>query len=355
MENELLTKKNYTIQLQSWIAGIILCAGLAFLGIVNDETNFYSNYLDSTTQQWLVLFFNGMIFWSVNLWIPYFIKPSHRTFIKRCQRFTFNFMTLCFVTLFFALIAREQLLEVSRFEYAFLQFIRNVFLLIIIISIQYSMTSYQKSETLKLQNTALETANLRAQLNVLKNQVNPNFLFDSLSSLRLMIREDHQDTEEFVLKLAKLYRQLLLNSELETTVLHQEIKFTEDYIFLLKTRYGNNLIFKKDVFPESLHHEVPAFIFYIFLANCVDNNVISNTHPLTVRIMQEEEDAIIFEYNRRPLLIGKEEKDINVDSLNDFYELYGIEDGIVCEETDGFLRICIQLLPQHLDLVQITT
>ena len=72
---------------------------------------------------------------------------------------------------------------------------------------------------------------------MLKSQVNPHFLFNSLNTLASLINEDPEQAEDFVQQMSKVYRYLLRNNEVELTNLESEIKFIRSYFHLLQTRY----------------------------------------------------------------------------------------------------------------------
>ena len=67
-----------------------------------------------------------------------------------------------------------------------------------------------------------------AELNFLKAQIHPHFLFNSLSTLRSMIRSGNKNAETFVVKLSEIYRQLLLKREKEFIPLKEELEFVND-------------------------------------------------------------------------------------------------------------------------------
>ena len=72
---------------------------------------------------------------------------------------------------------------------------------------------------------------------MLKSQVKPHFLFNSLNTLASLINEDPEQAEDFVQQMSKVYRYLLRNNEVELTNLESEIKFIRSYFHLLQTRY----------------------------------------------------------------------------------------------------------------------
>ena len=92
-----------------------------------------------------------------------------------------------------------------------------------------------------IQQEELKRAHLALQYQTLKDQVRPHFLFNSLSSLVTLINTDTEKATQFVHKLSDVYRYVLEQRENELVPLKEELKFLEDYIYLQKIRFGENL------------------------------------------------------------------------------------------------------------------
>ena len=87
-----------------------------------------------------------------------------------------------------------------------------------------------RSQEILLQNQMLHTENIRSQFEILKQQISPHFLFNSLSTLRSMIRLQNPHSEEYVIKLSEMYRQILIQRNIDTIPLKDELDFVNDYI-----------------------------------------------------------------------------------------------------------------------------
>ncbi len=91
----------------------------------------------------------------------------------------------------------------------------------------------------------LKKENLQSQLEGLKGQVNPHFLFNSLNSLSSLISDDPDKAEKFLDEMSKVYRYLLRTNEDSLTTVEAEMQFIQSYFHLLKTRYGDASIWKR--------------------------------------------------------------------------------------------------------------
>lgn len=135
-----------------------------------------------------------------------------------------------------------------------------------------------------IESEKLKKANLQAQLETLKNQVNPHFLFNSLNTLTSIIPEEPERAVEFVQKLSYVYRYILEIKNKELITLREEMDCIESYRFLLQMRFGDNVQFETDI-PETLmdKHIVPLSA-QILLENAIKHNVISTNKPLRIQM-----------------------------------------------------------------------
>ena len=111
-----------------------------------------------------------------------------------------------------------------------------------IMAIYESLYSLSEWNKLAVEAEALKRENLQSQLESLKEQVKPHFLFNSLSTLIGLIDEDKARAKKFVEELAFVYRYLLQSSEKELIPLSEELTFIKAYYYLLKTRFDDRLI-----------------------------------------------------------------------------------------------------------------
>lgn len=130
----------------------------------------------------------------------------------------------------------------------------------------------------------LKKAHLQSQLDSLKSQVNPHFLFNSLNTVLSLIATSPKNAEQFVLELSSVYRYLLQANENQLTTLQEEMQFTKSYFHLLKTRFGDAIRLKQEIDEDALHQQVPSLTLQLLIENAVKHNVVSNTKPLTITI-----------------------------------------------------------------------
>ena len=141
----------------------------------------------------------------------------------------------------------------------------------------------------KLQKTLLETERikrqqLQSQFSVLKSQISPHFLFNSLNALSTMVHKDAHQSEIFIRKLSDIFHYVLKNSHIDLIPLRQELEFIEAYCYLLKVRYQNNLEITLEIDPAKTHRMIPPLTLQMLVENAIKHNEISRDRPLRVNI-----------------------------------------------------------------------
>lgn len=210
-------------------------------------------------------------------------------------------------------------------------------------TIQLTLKSTRANERLRSENFELESENYRAQLEQLQKQVNPHFLFNSLSTLRTIIRSDGEQSEEFVLKLSDVYRQILQTRESNTVTLKEELDFLNAYIYLVQVRHNEALIISMEIAEESMQYSLPVFALQLLIENCIKHNVISEQHPLNIQIFQKDTLSITVSNNVQPKKTNVESLGVGLTNLKQRYELMRIPEGIEIEQNEQQFSVTLKL------------
>jgi hypothetical protein len=141
--------------------------------------------------------------------------------------------------------------------------------------------TYYEAEKLKKEN-------LQSQLDSLKSQISPHFLFNSLSTLSSLVGEDPRRAEWFIEELASVYRYLLQNNEQPLTTLENELKFIQAYFHLLQTRFGKGIALEIQIDEAYYSYLLPPLTLQLLVENAVKHNAITAQKPLIIRIYSDE-------------------------------------------------------------------
>lgn len=138
----------------------------------------------------------------------------------------------------------------------------------------------------------LQKENLQSQFDVLKQQVNPHFLFNSLNVLTSLIKLDPDLAEKFSEQLSKVYRYVLENKDNEMVDLNTEINFLDAYIFLLNIRFVDKLNVNLNIPDENRNDQIIPLAMQLLIENAIKHNVMSKLNPLVIDIFVDENNCL---------------------------------------------------------------
>lgn len=217
-----------------------------------------------------------------------------------------------------------------------------LFLDSVVIAIFYStrlsnhwMRSIKKNEELKREN-------LQAKYEVLKNKVNPHFLFNSLNSLSSVIERNPELGSDFVKKLSDIYRYVLEQSDKELVSLDVEMKFVEDYIFLSKIRFGNALSFHSTLLKNTDIQVVPLGL-QTLVENAIKHNIIADDMPLKIEVGIENDFIVLKNNIQKKNIIIPDRKPHGLENLRNRYTYHT---GLLIEisESDEFFTVSLPII-----------
>ncbi|QRR04082.1 histidine kinase [Dyadobacter sandarakinus] len=152
--------------------------------------------------------------------------------------------------------------------------------------------SLNKWRTININKEAMKKAGMQGQLQSLKSQVNPHFLFNSLNTLSALITDEPERAEQFVDEMAKVYRYLLQTNQNELTTVATEVRFVQSYFHLLRTRHDTGVELTIDIAEADLHRSIPPLTLQLLLENAVKHNAILEQTPLHVTIRSIGDDRL---------------------------------------------------------------
>lgn len=179
--------------------------------------------------------------------------------------------------------------------------------------------------------------NLSAQYELLKQQVNPHFLFNSLNTLKSMVDMGDEHSSDFILKLSDFYRFTLENRKENLIPLKEELAILDAYMYLLKARFENGIQLETNISQAHLNSYAPPFTLQLLVENAIKHNVVSLEQPLHIRLYSNGdylviENAIAAKKNSEPSTqMGLENinqrylhllgKTISADAGNNFFKV----------------------------------
>jgi CheY-like chemotaxis protein len=179
-----------------------------------------------------------------------------------------------------------------------------------------------EAATLRKRNAELEKAQIMAQFEILKNQINPHFLFNSMNSLHALIAQDAQAAQRFTKHFARLYRSVLSLREQMVIDLKEELAFVQDYLALQQIRFPLGLQVTQQIPEAALSMGIPPFALQTVLENVIKHNVISSAEPISVE-MNLEGNTLLVRNLLRPKNQVEDSTETGLKNLQERYRLIG--------------------------------
>lgn len=164
---------------------------------------------------------------------------------------------------------------------------------------QQALRMTKQQESLYTQNLLLQTEKLKSELETMKQQINPHFLFNSLNTLIDLIEDDQKKAVGFVRVFSNLYRVVLQSSRRDFVFLEDELTFLNDYWELLKIRFNGAVHLQVDI-PDEMHKVlIPPLSLQLLIENAVKHNQATNENPLRIEIF-ETKNTLVIQNNINP-------------------------------------------------------
>ncbi|WP_343686242.1 sensor histidine kinase [Chryseobacterium gleum] len=199
----------------------------------------------------------------------------------------------------------------------------------------YLLYQSYNSQQISLELEQIRTDNLHAQYELLKQQINPHFLFNSLNTLKSMIDIKDESSGDFVVRLADFYRFTLDNRKLDLIPLKKELAILDAYVFLLISRFEDGIEFKIDIQEELLNSYIPPFTLQLLCENCIKHNIVSLAHPLIIKLYSED-GYIIIENNFQPKNTPQESAGIGIENIRERYRHFAEKELIILQNDINF-------------------
>jgi sensor histidine kinase YesM len=183
--------------------------------------------------------------------------------------------------------------------------------------IKYKASSEEKSR-LALETAQLEKERSMMRYHHLKNQVNPHFLFNTLTSLDGLIQVNPALASDFIRHLSKVYRYVLEHKENEVVSVETEVNFIRHYVSLLQIRYKEALDIKLNVSEAGLEKGIVMVTLQMLIDNAIKHNSIQTGRPLQICI-GDEGDCLCIRNNKQ---LRKQIETSNGHGLKQLQELY---------------------------------
>lgn len=284
------------------------------------------------------LFFCGLLF-GVNLrrgkWLSSY-REKEKYFFYTIS----NFLVFCALFIIGTVLQRlffpDRQLPRLMFSGAFFRLGLSAILTAIIIKIILLM---RNSSSIAAENQQLKNTYLASELQLLKEQMNPHFLFNSLSSLSAVVRENPQQAQRYIRDMSAVFRYALVGSHTDLVTLADELAMLRSFAKLISMRLEDAFELKINIADAYLPIKIPHLSLQPLLENAVKHNAATPERPLLVAI-EAKGDQLIFSSSLWEIPTPEESNGMGLANLNERFRImlhHEIE--ISCSDTHFIVKL----------------
>ncbi len=199
----------------------------------------------------------------------------------------------------------------------------------------FSLVLAKKFFDNKIENERMQKNLKDNELRLLRSQIDPHFLFNNLNTIDALIDTDTEKAKRYLKKLSDIYRYLIQTKEEEIMELEAELEFTENYIYLIETRFESLYTFHIDKTNIPTLGFLPTGALQSLVENVVKHNKIVNRTPIKTTIKLEH-NSISIRNNRSNNEKSENSLGTGLKNLRERYALLQQEEIFVKDNTDTF-------------------
>lgn len=220
----------------------------------------------------------------------------------------------------------------SLIQYTFIYLMQN-----------FTLSQYEKNR-IELQLLKLKSSNAETTNQLLKQQIQPHFLFNALNTLKSLIHKDPDTAEEYLINLSDFLRASFTHDDSGMSDIASELEICSNYMEMQKIRFGNGLNYQVNVALDKIPSNalVPVFALQPLIENAIKHNIVTNADPLNIRI-EHIGDYIVVTNNLQRKKSIENSTGNGLSNLKERYRVVSGEEVIVEEKNDEF-SVSIKIL-----------
>ncbi len=194
---------------------------------------------------------------------------------------------------------------------SFFLYVVNVEILLLLWSLIYFSYHYFKSNRKnELEKLALKASLNEAELMILKNQINPHFLFNALNNIRSLIISDQEKARDMVTHISDLLRYSIQFNASERVTLTQELDIVKDYLALESVQFSNRLRYDFEIDKDTSDTKIPPMAVQLLVENAIKHGISQRKEGGNVLIKsQREKDHIVIQVVNDGQLIERSKRE----------------------------------------------
>ncbi len=293
----------------------------------------------------------------LNKCIPWDHRPGLRVVIQVLSLIVFIFIVYFVLHLFFIIISPIQHgegipldLKIDIWQSLIISINTGIFISTVhtgYFLISNWRTSMMDAAELRLRTEKLERIASQAELESLKMQLDPHFLFNNFSTLSELVIEDQSLAAKFLEHLALVYRYMLSNVRKNVVSLEEELNFLESYFYLIQERMGYKVILEVKVpLDVAQNFYIAPIALQLLVENAVKHNKASKELPLVIQIFIEDKTVVV-RNNIRPLGAILPSSKVGLRNIIDRYKLLS-DSRVKIHSNEQYFEVWLPLLEMNI-------
>lgn len=323
--------------------GIGLLISSIFLGVIIN--NPHHGFLRPT---FFILIATFIVF-EGNLRIDAFFNQYFKWFENPKKRILFQFL---FATTFTSI----SLILIIRIAHFFIDkngisphgtfhdplLVPGILVSIILILVDIGIQFYKSLQSTLLETEKYKTETAIAQLQNLKNQINPHFLFNNLSILSALVYKGDRKAIEFINEFSQVYRYALSNEKVELVSLQEELDFLAHYFYLLSIRFDKAIDFNLSIENQQKQLLILPMCLQMLVENVIQHNEISLKNPLKISIYTIN-SSIIIENKIQLRRIKEASSKIGLENIKRRFSYFS-DDAVQVINDENYFKVILPLI-----------
>lgn len=223
----------------------------------------------------------ALALWAINIWLGNIFGKGHKN--DNVKRY-FTSYTFCVIGT--TLAAQHAFGSMHGSGHIFFHFHLIAFFAIntVILILQDLLLLKEKNIFIQQENMRLKLQNIEALNLQLQQQVQPHFLFNSLSTLKALIKVSPANAEDYLVKLSGFLRYAIAAGQRQTATVAEEVQVCTDYLYMQQIRFGQALQFSVNIPAEIWEEKLPVFALQMLAENAIKHNTLTQEKPLIITI-----------------------------------------------------------------------
>ena len=285
-----------------------------------------------------------LLIWESNRLIePFFVKRlvEHKNKIKALITFFLAGGFLTTIVCFAVVLTVSMAIHNNSFQNTFIPLKLNLIyatLVNLLFHLVNAIFFYFKEYRIKLvEAEQLKSKTSQAELQVIKSQINPHFLFNNLNVLSALVMQNSSEANKFIEAFSQVYRYILNNQHKELVELKTELEFIKPYIYLLEKRFSSGLKITINIDETQENKFIIPASLQMLIENAIKHNVASRTKPLHIDLHTNGNQTLVVSNNLQLRDIVENSTEIGLQNIMKRYLLVGEREVIVNKTAENFM------------------